>query len=79
MIVNKWTQEIKSNHDPNDAKEDKKGEKKPRGDDTDVRNPKVMDSPAMSVFTLRIYSLTLKGLKGLGCHIGLKSETPTKH
>lgn len=35
-----------------------------------------MDSPAMSVFTLRIYSITLKGLKGLGCHIGLKSETP---
>lgn len=30
----------------------------------------------MSVFTLRIYFITLKGLKGLGCHIGLKSETP---
>lgn len=79
MIVNKWTQEIKSNHHPDDVKEDKKEEKKPRRDDTDVQNPKVMDSPAMSVFTLRIYSLTLKGLKGLGCHIGLKSETPTKN
>ena len=36
MIVNKWTEEIKSNHDPNDAKEDKKGETKQRWADTDV-------------------------------------------
>lgn len=28
MIVNKWTQEIKLHHDPNDAKEEKEEEKR---------------------------------------------------